>query len=197
MLVVLVTVSVRGHNCNSCSHCSQDSDCRLSYLKGGAHHLPPLPVFWRLSRLARYVCSITKLIAEYDTLLSAVSDKIFELGLNFSSPLVLYLTEYMYKESQSYSLPLIWASWNLHVLVQESSFFSFLISRIDYSSFFNMNSPKNFTCLSAKLRKEFSSLLENPPAPCYRKLKLSLYAVWQQELTNTCTCNYSTLHRNI
>ena len=91
----------------------------------------------------------------------------------------------------------IWASWNLHVLAQESFFFSFLISRIDYSSFFNMNSPKNFTCLSAKLRKEFSSLLGNPPAPCYRKLKLSLYAMWQQELTNTCTCNYSTLHRNI
>ena len=91
----------------------------------------------------------------------------------------------------------IWASWNLHVLAQESFFFSFLISRIDYSSFFNMNSPKNFTCLSAKLRKEFSSPLENPPAPCYQKLKLSLYAVWQQELTNTCTCNYSTLHRNI
>ena len=51
-----------------------------------------------------------------------------------------------------------------------------LISRLISQFFCNLNSSKNFTCLSGKLRTEFTSPIANPLTPGYRTL-LSLHTV--------------------
>ena len=68
-----------------------------------------------------------------------------------------------------------------------------LISRLISQFFCNLNSSKNFTCLSGKLRTEFTSPIANPLAPGYRTL-LSLHTVvtpFQHPLKLKCRMSWS------